>query len=55
MVVAVRIRPMSNKEIANRDIEVVQPQDKLILVMDKVEMECQQEDKKPDVLHRSRE
>ena len=55
MVVAVRIRPMSTRELAARDIPVVQPQDKLILVMDKVELECQQEDKKPDVLHRSRE
>ena len=34
---------------------MVQPQDKLILVLDKVDIECQQEDKKPDVLHRSRE
>ena len=55
MVVAVRIRPLSQKEIAQKDFTVVQPQDKLILVLDKVDIECQQEDKKPDVLHRSRE
>ena len=40
MVVAVRIRPMSQKEIAARDFEVVQPQDKLIIVLDKVDIEC---------------
>ena len=55
MVVAVRIRPLSNKEILAKDFEVVQPQDKLILVLDKVDVECEREDKKPDVLHRSRE
>ena len=40
MVVAVRIRPMSQKEIMARDFEVVQPQDKLIIVLDKVDIEC---------------
>jgi len=40
MVVAVRIRPLSQKEIVAKDFAVVQPQDKLIIVLDKVEIEC---------------
>ena len=55
MVVAVRIRPLSQREVTNKDFTVVQPQDKLILVLDKVDLECMQEDRKPDILHRSRE
>ena len=38
MVVAVRIRPLSQKERDIKDFEVVSPQDKLIVVLDKVEM-----------------
>ena len=39
MVVAVRVRPMSNKEIQAKDFEIIQPQDKLIIVLDKVDVE----------------
>lgn len=55
MVVAVRVRPLSNKEIAAKDFEIIQPQDKLIIVLDRIDVENEQNDKKPDVLHRSRE
>ena len=55
MVVAVRVRPLSQKEHINKDFSVVQPQDKLIIVLDKVDIENERDEKKPDVLHRSRE
>ena len=55
MVVAVRLRPLSQKEHINKDFAVVQPQDKLIIVLDKVDIENERDEKKPDVLHRSRE
>ena len=55
MVVAVRVRPLSKKEKEQQDFEILQLQDKLIIVMDKVEIECTENDKKPDVLHRSKE
>ena len=31
MIVAVRVRPMSQKEVIARDFEIIQPQDKLIV------------------------
>lgn len=55
MVVALRIRPLSQRELNAKDFPVVVAQDKLVVVKDKVDIECQLEDKKPDVLHRSRE
>ena len=55
MVVSVRVRPLSRKEIDNKDFDILQIQDKLLIVMDKVEIECSEQDKKPDVLHRSKE
>ena len=55
MVVSVRVRPLSRKEIDSKDFDILQIQDKLLIVMDKVEIECSEQDKKPDVLHRSKE
>lgn len=55
MVVAVRVRPLSRKEKEAQDFEILQLQDKLVIVMDKVEIECSNEGTKPDVLHRSKE
>ncbi len=55
MVVSVRVRPLSRKEIDNKDFDILQIQDKLLIVMDRVEIECSEQDKKPDVLHRSKE
>ena len=39
MVVAVRVRPMSTKEVQAKDFEIIQPQDKLIIVLDRVDVE----------------
>ncbi len=55
MVVAVRVRPLSRKEKEAQDFEILNLQDKLIIVLDRVELECETKDKKPDVLHRSKE
>ena len=55
MVVAIRIRPLSQKEIAINDFEIVTIQDKLLVVLDKKEVENESEGKKMDVLHRSKE
>jgi hypothetical protein len=55
MVVAVRVRPLNRREIDLKDFDILQIQDKLIIVMDKVEIECSEQDKKPDILHRSKE
>jgi hypothetical protein len=55
MLVAIRIRPLSQKEQINQELEIIRAEDKLLIVMDRVEMECENEGKKPDILHRSRE
>lgn len=55
MVVAVRVRPLNQKEVLTKDYDILQIQDKLIIVMDRVEIECSEKDTKPDVLHRSKE
>lgn len=36
-------------------MDIISIEDKLIIVLDKVEIECNEKDKKPDVLHRSKE
>ena len=55
MIVAIRIRPLSQKEIENGDQVIIRSEDKLLLVLDRVELECENEGKRPDVLHRSKE
>lgn len=55
MLVAIRIRPMNAKEKLNKNIDIVGVEDKLLIVMDKVDMEFESEGKKPDMLHRSKE
>jgi kinesin family protein 18/19 len=55
MVVAVRLRPMTRNEVQSREIDIISLQDKMIVVLDKVELENMENDKKPDVLHRSKE
>jgi kinesin family protein 18/19 len=57
MVVAVRLRPMSSKELQDRrETDIISIQDKMIVIMDKVELECMDDEKKKmDVLHRSKE
>jgi|LauGreDrversion4_2_1035121.scaffolds.fasta_scaffold111848_2 kinesin family protein 18/19 len=55
MVVAVRVRPLNGRERDNKDYDILNIQDKLVVVMDKIELECSEKDTKPDVLHRSKE
>ena len=68
MLVAIRIRPLSTNELSKNEQEIIRAEDKLLvstlicsnscfsqIVLDRVEMECENEGKKPDVLHRSRE
>jgi hypothetical protein len=38
-----------------KDLDVIRTQDKLLVVLDRVELECEDNGKKPDVLHRSKE
>jgi hypothetical protein len=38
MVVAVRLRPMTSREIQIREMDIISVQDKMIVVLDKVEM-----------------
>ena len=40
MVVAVRVRPLSRKEKEAQDLEILHLQDKLLIVMDRIESEC---------------
>ena len=40
MVVAVRLRPMTRNEVQSREVDIISLQDKMIVVLDKVEMEC---------------
>lgn len=55
MQVAIRIRPLDKREIEKGDQPIIRAEDKLLLVLDRVEMECEKDGTKPDVLHRSRE
>ena len=70
MVVAIRIRPLNSMEKNKNEQEIIRAEDKLLvsqkiktktyfslfqIVLDRVELECENEGKKPDVLHRSRE
>ena len=69
MLVAIRIRPLNNAENAKGESEIIRTEDKLLVskfnlffiilsyqvVLDRVEMECENAGTKPDVLHRSRE
>ena len=65
MLVAIRIRPLSQKEVAVSDYDIIRAEDKLLvnlfkvknvqIVLDQVEMKCENEGKKPEMLHRSKE
>ena len=56
VIVAVRVRPMNPKEIANEDLDVARVEDNLIVILDPVQMEYQAENRKMlDVYHRSKE
>ena len=55
MLVAIRVRPLSQREVGGNDIEIVRVQDKMLVVLDRTELQCENEGKKPEILHRSRE
>jgi hypothetical protein len=55
MIVAIRIRPLNKEEKVVNEYEIIRTEDKLLIVMDKNEMDYEMEGKKLDVLHRSRE
>ena len=56
MVVAIRIRPLAQREIAVQETDIVRAEDKLLIVMDQEDIKWELEGKKnPDVLHRSKE
>lgn len=55
MLVTIRVRPLSEQEIANKNLDIISVEDKLLIVRDKAEIKYEQEGIKPDVLHRSRE
>jgi len=55
MVVAMRVRPLGQKEKEKGDLDIISVQEKLILVLDRVQMQCDENGKKVDVLHRSKE
>ena len=48
---------MSSRELQDRkETDIISIQDKMIVIMDKVELECMDDEKKKmDVLHRSKE
>ncbi|CAI2359195.1 unnamed protein product [Moneuplotes crassus] len=55
MLVTIRVRPLTQQEISNKVLHIVNVDDKLLIVRDKAEIKYEQEGIKPDVLHRSRE
>ena len=55
MLVAIRIRPLSDKEIANREMDILSVEDKLLIVLDWVQIKAENDGIRPDVLHRSKE
>jgi len=55
MLVSIRIRPLNQKELQSEEYDIIRTEDKLLIVLDKVELECENEGKKPEMLHRSRE
>lgn len=55
MLVAIRIRPMNEREIQNREMDILSVSDDLVVVLDWVQMKAENENSRPDVLHRSKE
>lgn len=55
MLVTIRVRPLSEQEIASKTLDIVAVEDKLLIVRDKAEMIYEKDGIKPDVLHRSKE
>lgn len=55
MLVAIRIWPLSEKEIANKEIDILSADDKLLIVLDRVQIRADNDGVRPDVLHWSKE
>lgn len=55
MLVAIRIRPMNEREIQNREMDILSVSDDLVVVLDWVQMKAENENSRPDVLHWSKE
>lgn len=55
MLVAIRIRPMNEREIQNWEMDILSVSDDLVVVLDWVQMKAENENSRPDVLHRSKE
>ncbi|CAD8121815.1 unnamed protein product [Paramecium sonneborni] len=56
ILVAIRCRPLNQKEIANDDLDIVRVEDNLIIILDPIQMEYEAENKKMlEVYHRSKE
>ncbi|CAD8195951.1 unnamed protein product [Paramecium octaurelia] len=56
ILVAIRCRPLNQKEIQNDDLDIVRVEDNLIIILDPIQMEYEAENKKMlEVYHRSKE
>lgn len=55
MLVAIRIRPLSEWEIYNREMDILSAEDKLLIVLDRVYIKAENDGIKPDVLHWNKE
>ncbi|CAD8107951.1 unnamed protein product [Paramecium primaurelia] len=56
ILVAIRCRPLNQKEISNEDLDIVRVEDNLIIILDPIQMEYEAENKKMlEVYHRSKE
>ena len=56
LLVTIRVRPMNKKELANQELEIIRPEEQMIIVLDPVEQQFLEQDKQMlDVLHRSKE
>ncbi|CAK58210.1 unnamed protein product (macronuclear) [Paramecium tetraurelia] len=56
ILVAIRCRPLNQKEVQNEDLDIVRVEDNLIIILDPIQMEYEAENKKMlEVYHRSKE
>lgn len=46
---------MNEREIQNREMDILSVQDDLVIVLDRVQIKAENEGTRPDVLHRSKE
>lgn len=55
MLVAIWVRPLSEREIADKENDIVSAEDKLLIVLDRIQLWAELTGIKPDVLHWSKE